>query len=103
MHSFIANHRAEIAEICRRYDVVKLEIFGSAARGEDFDRRRSDADFLVQFRRPSRLGPLEEYFGLQKALSTLLDRPVDLIEPTAVRNPYILADIDHSREVVYAA
>ncbi|MGO9742875.1 MAG: nucleotidyltransferase domain-containing protein [Roseiarcus sp.] len=34
---------------CKRFDVARLDIFGSAARGENFDPARSDADFLVAF------------------------------------------------------
>jgi uncharacterized protein len=49
MHSLIAAQRPAIASICRRYQVRRLEVFGSAARGADFDPERSDADFLVEF------------------------------------------------------
>ncbi len=49
MHNAIADKREELAALCRRYDVVRLEVFGSAARGTDFDPATSDADFLVEF------------------------------------------------------
>ena len=103
MHADIANKRPELTALCRRYDVARLEVFGSAARGGDFDPRRSDADFLVEFKPESRLPPLEQFFGLADALEQLLGRPVDLVEPGAIKNPFILAGINRSREVVYAA
>lgn len=81
----------------------QLEVFGSAARGEDFLPASSDADFLVEFDASAALPPLEQFFGLQAALSRLLDRPVDLIEAKAIRNPYLLASINRARDVVYAA
>lgn len=103
MHRLIADNRSAIAALCQRYGVSKLEVFGSAARGTDFDERTSDADFLVEYQRPARLGPLEEYFGLREALADLLGRDVDLVEPGAITNPYLLQDINRARELVYAA
>ncbi len=103
MHADIASRRAALIDICRRYDVAQLEVFGSAAREGDFDPDRSDADFLVTFKADSGLSPLEQFFGLAESLRELLGRPVDLVEAKAVRNPYILAAISRSRELVYAA
>lgn len=99
----IAGKREALAALCRRYGVVRLELFGSAARGSDFDPVTSDFDFLVEFRPDQPLPPLEQFFGLANAPEHLLGRPVDLVEPAAVKNPFILAGIDRSREVVYAA
>lgn len=101
MHATIAEHRDAVVDLCRRYDVTRLEVFGSAARGEDFDPATSDADFLVEFNPQSRLPPLQQLMGLTEALEELLGRPVDLVEPKAVRNPYVLAGINRSREVIY--
>lgn len=103
MHALIENHRAAIADICRRFGVRRLEVFGSAARADDFNADTSDADFLVEFVPGNGLPFLRRYFGLQDALSHLLGRPVDLVEPGAVRNPYIRASIDRARETVYGS
>jgi hypothetical protein len=103
MHQLIDDHRAEIALLCRRYGVRRLEVFGSAARGSDFDAANSDADFLVDFEARSNLPPLEQFFGLADALEALLGRPVDLVERGAIRNPFILASINQAHEIVYAA
>ena len=84
MHTLIDQHRAEIAELCRRYAVRRLEVFGSAARGTDFDPSRSDADFLVDFEPGSDLSPLRQFFGLAEDLESLLGRRVDLAERKAV-------------------
>ncbi len=103
MHADIDNRRAALSEIYRRFGVARLEVFGSTARGADFDRTRSDADFLVEFTPGSQLSPLGQYFGLATALAALLGREVDLVEPGAIRNPFVLAAINRAREVVYAA
>ena len=103
MHAAIADKREELAELCWRYDVARLEVFGSAARGTDFDPEKSDADVLVEFESDSRLRPFHRYFDLVGALRNTLSRPVDLVEFGAVRNPYLRAAINESREVVYAS
>lgn len=99
----IEQHRDEIADICRRFGVRRLEIFGSAARGTDFNPETSDADFLVEFARDGGMHSLEQYFGLSEALELALGRSVDLVESGAVRNPYLRASIDRAREVVYGS
>ena len=102
MHPAIAQHRPGIAAICQRYGIRRLEVFGSAARASDFDPAHSDADFLVEFAPDVQPG-LDTFFGAKSALEDLLGRGVDLVEFGAVRNPYVLASINHSREALYAA
>ena len=84
MHAEISRYRSKIAALCRRYNVARLEIFGSAARGLDFDPARSDADFLVEFAPDSPLSPLGQFFDLAADLEALLGRRVDLVERGAV-------------------
>ena len=103
MHPQIEQHRSAIAEICRRYCIHRLDVFGSAARGGDFDPTRSDIDLLAEFEAQGDPATIGEYFELRDALAELTGRPVDLVMAGAIRNPYILADIEKSREVVYAA
>lgn len=102
MHPAIAQHRSGISGICHRYRIRRLEVFGSAARGDDFNPASSDADFLVEFAPDAQPG-LKTFFGAKNDLEKLLGRSVDLVEPGAVRNPYVLASINRNREAVYAA
>ena len=102
MHPAIAQHRSGISAICQRYRISRLDVFGSAARADDFNPASSDADFLVEFAPEAHVG-LDEFFGAKTALEQLLGRSVDLVEPGAVRNPYVLASINRNRESVYAA
>ena len=103
MHPAIADKKDELAELCRRHGVARLEVFGSAARGTDFDPTSSDADFLVKFRRINDRASLEQYFDFADALRETLGRPVDLVESSAVKNPYLRAAINKSRKLLYAA
>jgi len=84
MQAEIAEKREALAEICRGYGVARLEVFGSAARGIDFDPKRSDFDFLVEFDQRSDLPPLEQFFGFADALEQLLGRSVNLVERAAI-------------------
>ena len=102
MHPAIAQHRRGIATICQRFHVSRLEVFGSAARADDFNAASSDVDFLIEFAEGSTPG-LQDFFGAKTALEQLLGRSVDLVEPGAVRNPYVLASINRHREAVCAA
>ncbi len=83
MHSAIADRRADLGALCRRHDVVRLEVFGSAARGNDFEPSRSDADFLVTFE-PAVRNDLAAFANFKEALEALLSRPVDLVEREAI-------------------
>ena len=83
MQTDISEKREALADLCRRYGVERLEVFGSAARGTDFNRARSDADFLVTFT-PSARNDLAVFADLKDALERLLGRPVDLVEREAI-------------------
>jgi prevent-host-death family protein len=74
-----------LAALCARYGVSRLEVFGSAARGDDFDPERSDVDFLVTFETGAR-NDLGMFADFQRALEGLMGRPVDLVEREAVES-----------------
>ena len=81
----IEDHREQVAELCQRYGVRRLEIFGSAARSEDFDPGRSDIDFLIDFNE-GQIPKLDRYLGLQDELSELLAHKVELAGRKAILN-----------------
>jgi predicted nucleotidyltransferase len=102
MHAEIADKRDALIALCKRYDVARLEVFGSALRAADFDPARSDVDFLVTFAPYSR-DNLAAFVDLKEALEALLGRPVDLVERQAVeasRN-FIRRRILEEAEAVY--
>ena len=84
MQAEIEEKREAFAALCRRYGVARLEVFGSAARDIDFDPKRSDFDFLVEFDQRSDLPPLKQFFGFAEALEQLLGRSVNLVERAAI-------------------
>ncbi len=97
----ISSHREELRESCRRFHVRRLDLFGSAT-GDDFDADRSDLDFLVEFDRGApRAMSFKTFFGLKEALEALFGRSVDLVEPSAMLNPYPKQSVERSRESVF--
>ena len=103
MLPLIAEHRAEIAALCRRFGVRRLAVFGSAARGADFDPARSDLDFLVEFEPLQPGAYVDAFFGLKEGLEKLFDRPVDLVSAASIRNPYFRQSVDRTEALLYAA
>jgi uncharacterized protein len=79
MHAAVLTKRDTIANLCRRFHVRRLEVFGSAARAEDFDAQRSDADLLIEFE-PGAEPSFAGFLDLKDALEQALGRPVDLVE-----------------------
>lgn len=102
MHLFDDHLLAAIKQLCARYHVRKLELFGSAARSES-DPTSSDFDFLVMFEDLGWEGSFKRYMGLKFDLEDLLGRKVDLVEPDSVTNPYFLSHIAVDRRPIYAA
>jgi len=94
--------RSELIDLCDRYGVRRLALFGSALR-DDFDPGRSDLDLLVEFSPTSPQEHAEAYFGLLENLESLFGRRVDLLELGAVRNPYLRREIEEQQETLYAA
>jgi uncharacterized protein len=100
MHQVVASRREEIAALCDKHRVRRLEVFGSAARG-DFSEASSDVDFLVEFRHEGWCGMFDAYTGLLLDLQELLGRRVDLVMPEAVTNRYLSEAYDRDRETGY--
>lgn len=102
MIAAIEQHAAEIARLCRQYGASRLEVFGSAANGK-FDPQSSDLDFLVEFDPVGDASLFRRYFGLQEALENLFGRKVDMVSADAMKNPHFIAEVNRSRQTVYAA
>jgi len=102
MVALLEDKREAIADLCCRYGVIRMDVFGSVLR-DDFQPGRSDIDFLVDFspRDPYRLA--DDYFDLFDEMRNLLGMEVDLVMVGAVKNRYIAADIERTKKLLYAA
>lgn len=103
MIASIEQNRTALAELCRRFGVRKLELFGSACAGE-FNPSRSDLDFIVEFPPEYDFGPwLSRLSQFEQSLTHLFGRRVDLITPSALRNPWFRREADKARVTLYHA
>jgi predicted nucleotidyltransferase len=98
--ALIAQNRTALAELCRRFGVRRLYVFGSAA--SDQMQATSDVDFLVEMadRQPSP-AYADRYLDFADALEQLIGRRVDLVTDQAIRNPYFRQEVDATRQLVY--
>ena len=103
MISLIENNREALKDLCVRYRVRRLEIFGSALTNHNFDTELSDLDFLVEFLSLKQGEYADTYFGLLEAFENLFSRHVDLVMTGAIKNPYFLEAINKDRKLLYAA
>lgn len=92
--------RQRIAELCRRYGVAELALFGSVLR-DDFG-TDSDVDVLVSFA-PEVHPSLLELAELREDLTDIFGREVDVVERAGLRNPFRRRAILSTAETVYAA
>ena len=88
-----------IENLCRKYQVSDLSVFGSALR-PDFD-EQSDIDLLVSFEPEAQIG-LIAFLGFQRELAEALGRKVDLV-PKGGLKPLIRDEILSQARVLYAA
>ncbi len=100
MIPLISQHSDQLAEICRRHHVKRLEVFGSAAVG-DFDLETSDIDFLVEIQLLPPGKHADAYFGLLNDLQSIFGHSIDLVEAKAIENPYFRESVDQTRRPVY--
>ena len=100
MIPLITNHTDELAEICHRHHVKRLEVFGSAVNG-DFRPDESDIDFLVEFDDSPEGQRFETRFQLTEELKAPFGRSVDLVDDSAIQNPYFRDEVDQTRGPIY--
>lgn len=88
-----------LSEVCRRYGVKELSLFGSAARGEM--RPESDIDIMVEFEPGVRTG-LIKFETLVEELESLVGRKVDLVTRRGLK-PWVRPQAIQEARVIYAA
>lgn len=98
----LSDKQQAIAEICARFGVVRLDVFGSALR-DDFRPGESDVDLLVEFAPMEPHALADAYFGLLDELRELLGGQVDLVMADAVTNRFMVREIERTKQLLYAA
>ncbi len=86
-----------LAEICRKNNIVFLAVFGSFVRGEQ--NSKSDIDIAIEFNKSKRK-TLVDLIRLEDELSGIFKRKVDLGIFSSL-NPYIVEDVKKEMLVIY--
>lgn len=100
MPEFVAPPPDKLDELCRRWKISRLCLFGSQARGDAGP--DSDVDLLVEYA-PDAAWSLLDVARLHDEMAELFGRPVDLVRERNVTNPYRLATIRRDRRPLYGA
>ena len=88
-----------IKNLCINHSVDKLYLFGSIL-GNGFN-EKSDIDFVVRFKNIELLKYADNYFDFKFSLEDLFNRPIDLLEEPAIKNPYFLESLNESKKLIY--
>jgi len=90
----------DIIQLCKKYNITELSIFGSSIR-DDFA-QDSDVDLLVSFENNVEIS-LFDVIELEREFALLLNREVDIVEKESLKNPIRKDKILATREIIYAA
>jgi len=95
----ITLHIDQIKKLCDSNKVKALFAFGSVTT--DKFRSDSDIDLVVDIAESDPFSYSDNYFNLKLQLELLFKRHVDLLEQKAIKNPYLKAQIDRTKILVY--
>jgi len=96
----LEKHRGALANLCRRFGVRRLEAFGAASSaGPDVE--RDEYEFLVELEPPEGTSRFDAFFGLKEEMERLLCRTVELVDPSALANPYLAELVEDTRQELY--
>ena len=98
----LEEHAIELKDLCLRFGVSRLELFGSATTGK-FQEGESALDFLVDFLPAAVANHADNYFGLLEELEELLGKPVDLVVESAIKNPFFRQSVEDTKSLIYTA
>jgi predicted nucleotidyltransferase len=100
MVPLIEQQKEALVELCRKYKVLRLDLFGSAAT-DTFDSKSSDLDFVVTFSETQPGTYADRYLGLAEELEQLFHRRVDVVTERSIRSPYFRHAVEATRQPVY--
>jgi len=97
--NLIERNMDKISDLCSRHKVRQLFVFGSILT--DSFKKDSDIDLVVDFQGVELYEYADNYFDLKDSLEKIFKRDVDLLEETAIKNPYLRQSIDSSKQLIY--
>lgn len=102
MAPLISQNIDRIISACKKHKLKHLYLFGSAARGDDFN-DKSDVDFMYAFDKDQiELDDYaDNYFDFLFGLEDMLDRKIDLVPEEKVKNPFFLKRVKTEKIKLY--
>lgn len=94
-------YRDEIRSLCATHNVKTLYSFGSINTLKFTS--ESDIDLMVDFSTSDPFEYADSYFDLKFELENMFDRPIDLLESKAIKNPFLQQSINRSKVLLYGS
>ncbi|AYQ31266.1 nucleotidyltransferase family protein [Runella sp. SP2] len=95
----LERYTSEIKRLCENHKVKSLYAFGSVLT--DRFNSESDIDLIVDFSTIEVEDYADNYFDFKFSLQDLLNRPIDLLEEKAIKNPYFKKSVNQQRQLIY--
>ncbi len=89
----------KIIALCKKYKVARLWVFGSILTPRFND--DSDVDFSVEFQNNMIDDIFVVFFDFIEEMQSILGRKVDMVDETAVKNPYFRKELDATKTLIY--
>ena len=91
----------QLEQLCKKFNVKELYLFGSAT-SDEFT-ADSDLDFIIKFNRQGCEGAFDQFIDFEKELEQIYGRPVDLYHHKKFRNSIFQQEVERSKELLYTA
>ena len=91
--------KEELPEICARYRIVYVDVFGSMARNEQTP--ESDIDLIIELEEPRREAISDRFFGFLHSIEDRSHQKVDLLTESSLKNPYLIKKVNKDRVRLY--
>ncbi len=98
---YLDNYLNQIENLCKKHKVKNLFVFGSVLTENFSD--NSDIDLIIEINTNDPIDYAENYFDFKFKLEDLLKRKIDLLEQKALKNKYLIENIDKTKRIIYAA
>jgi len=96
----LAKYKVKLEDLCEKHYVNKLYAFGSVV-SDRFDLTKSDIDLIVELNIENPVEKGEHLMQLWSELELLFSRKVDLLTTQKIKNPYLSAEIERTKRIVY--
>jgi uncharacterized protein len=92
-------YQKDLDKLCENHKVKTLYAFGSVLTDE-FN-TKSDIDLIVDFKQIPLEDYADNYFDFKFSLQDIFQRPIDLLEDKAIKNPYLRQSVNQYKQLVY--